>query len=112
MTASRTDFDLSGPGGETPSHHGSASAGCAYLGDRGRESADPLVDLVGGYRRVRQAQRVAAALDQEVAALHHRYAALGGRWQQLVDVDVLGQLDPQEVPAVRLGEPGVRYMLT
>ncbi len=79
--------------------------------DRLRQPADALVDLVGSDRRERQPQRVLAALEQEVAALDDGHAPAGRLRQQLVDVDVLGQVDPEEVAAVRLGELHARDVL-
>ncbi len=50
-----------------------------------------------------------AAFQQEVAALDHGDTPAGRLRQQQVDIDVLGQVDPEEVAAVRLGEltPGM-----
>src|SRR6185369_14499044 len=66
-----------------------------------------LVDLVRSHRRVGQPYRVVTALEQEVAALDHGHAAGRRLGYQQVDLDVLGQLDPEEVAAVRLDEPRV-----
>src|SRR6266511_4207551 len=68
------------------------------------QPAYPFVDALRDNRGVRQPQRVLAAFEQEVAALDHGHVALGRRRQQLRDLDIVGQLDPEEVAAVRLGE--------
>src|SRR5689334_17176473 len=60
----------------------------AYLFDRLGEPADTLVDLVDGHRRVRQAQRAGATLEQEVAALDDGDALFHRGREELVHVDV------------------------
>src|SRR4051812_48878541 len=76
----------------------------ADLLDRGGEPAHALLDLVGGDRREGQPHRAAAAVEQEVGALDDGHALLHRGREQLVDVHVGGQVDPEEVAAVRLGE--------
>src|SRR5204862_2366496 len=70
-----------------------------------------LLVEVRRHRGVRQPQRVPTALQQEIAALDHRHAALGRTREQEVDVDVVGELDPEEVTTVGFGEPYPRNVL-
>jgi hypothetical protein len=68
---------------------------------RARQPPDALVDLVRRHAGVGQAQRVAPALEQEVRALDEGHALVLGLVEDAVDVDLLGQLDPHEVAALR-----------
>src|SRR3954470_13194690 len=72
-----------------------------------REARDALVDLVRRHARVGQPQRVAAAVEQEVRALDEQHLALRRGLLQLGHVDLLGQLHPHEVAALRTREAGL-----
>ena len=54
------------------------------------ELGDALVDLLRGHARVREAQRVLAALEQEVGALDEQHVALGRGLLELGHVDPSG----------------------
>src|SRR3954463_4236230 len=71
------------------------------------EARDALVDLLRRHARVGQPQRVQAAVEQEVRALDEQHLALGRRLLQLGDVDVLRQLHPHEVAALRARVAGL-----
>src|SRR3712207_7147383 len=52
-----------------------------------------------------------SALHEEVGALDELDAAVGGSRLELGDLDLLGELDPHEVAALRRGEASLRDVL-
>src|SRR5436309_1523775 len=78
---------------------GSATGAELQLRSRDLEGADgvgqpidALLDLLHGHARVGQAQRVLAALEQEVTALDERDLALGRGTEHGADIGAVGQL--------------------
>src|SRR5881275_785876 len=99
-----SNFDSFHPDVRALSDYGlvSASRGlsavpAAYRVDGGGQPAHAFLDKVRRDRGVRQPRSVRAALHRGVAAPVHGDAALAAAAEHQVDVDVVGQFDPEEV---------------